>query len=124
MAAPNIVAVSQILGKSNALSLSDTSATVIVNNAASSGLVLKVNTLIVANDDGSNSATIILTYNSQDDGGGTAYNLARLVTVGPGDRVALITKETPIYLEEDRSLVVTASAGGDLDVVASWEEIS
>lgn len=123
MAAPNLRDVTSILGKTAALSLADTSATVLLNNAAASNKVLKVNSIIVANDDGINAANITLSYNSEDDGGGTAFNLAFTVQVLPDVAIVLIGKDTPIYLEEDRSLVVTASAGGDLDVVCSYEEL-
>ena len=55
MAAPNIVNVSSILGKTDQYALTTTSQTTILNNAASSDNVLKVNMIQVANVDGTNA---------------------------------------------------------------------
>ena len=57
MAAPNIVNVATITGKT-AVQAVGTSATAIVTNAASSGKVFKVNALYISNVDGVNLATI------------------------------------------------------------------
>lgn len=124
MAAPNIVNASTITGKTAYLSLSDTSQTTLVSNAASSGLVLKVNNIIVANDDGSSSADITISYHTAASGGGTAYKLAHTVAVAADSTLVLLDKTSGIYLEENTSISATASAGGDLDVICSYEEIS
>lgn len=124
MAAPNIVNVATITGKTTYLSLADTSATVLVSNAASSGKVYKINSIIVANDDGTNAADITVTVNTVAAGGGTAYNLASTISVAADSTLVVLDKASTIYLEEDKSIVCTASAGGDLDVVCSYEEIS
>ena len=58
MAAPNIVGVSTVVGVTTFLSLADTNATVLLSNASSSGKVLKVNSIIVANDDGTDTASV------------------------------------------------------------------
>ena len=55
MAAPNIVNVSSILGKTDQYALTTTNQTTILNNAASSDNVLKVNMIQVANVDGTNA---------------------------------------------------------------------
>jgi len=123
MAAPNIVGVTTITGKTTYLSLADTNPTVLLSNAADSGKVFKVNSIIVANDDGTNTAAITVTINDADEGGGTAYNLASTIDVVADSTLVVIDKASSIYLEEDKSIVVTASAGGDLDVVCSYEEI-
>lgn len=123
MAAPNIVSVTTLTGKTAAFSLADTNATTILSNAASSNYVYKVNSVIVANDDGTNAADITVTYNSAAAGGGTAFNLAKTVTVAAKSTLVVLDKASSIYLEEDTSLVATASAGGDLDVIVSYEEI-
>ena len=62
MAAPNIVNVATITGKSATVALSTTSATTLVSNAASSGKVFKINMIQVANVDGTNAAMLRLTY--------------------------------------------------------------
>jgi hypothetical protein len=123
MAAPNIVGVSTITGKTVATSLSDTNATTILSNAASSGYVYKINNIIVANDDGTNAADITIALHFEDDGGGTGFKIASTVAVPADSTLIVLDKASSIYLEEDRSIVATASAANDLDVIISYEEI-
>jgi hypothetical protein len=124
MANPNIVSVSAIYGNNALVSLTTTNATAVVNNAASSGKVFKVNSLIVANVDGSTAADITINVYSQDDLGGTAYALASTVAVPADATLVVIDKNTSIYLKEDQSIGATAGTASDLVVVASWEEIN
>lgn len=124
MANPNIVSVSAIYGNNSLTALSTTSATAIVNNAASSGKVYKINSIIVANVDGSSAADISINVYSQDDLGGTAYALASTVSVPADATLVVIDKNTSIYLKEDQSIGATAGVANDLVVVASWEEIN
>ena len=124
MSAPNIVNVATITGKTAYVKLSSTSATTILSNAASSNKVFKVNFIQIANVDGSNAANITLTVNSEDDGGGTAYALASTISVPADASFLALDKNSAMYLEEDKSIVATASAANDLEVVVSYEEIS
>ena len=124
MAAPNIVDVSTITGKSATVALSSTSATVLVSNAASSGKVFKINMIQVANVDGTSDADVTVDMHSAATGGGTAYSLASTVTVPANASIVIIDKNTSVYLEEARSITATASAANDLEVVISYEEIN
>lgn len=124
MANPNIVNVSDIRGKTAVVSLTTTNATEVVSNAAASGKLFKINSLIVSNVDGSSSADITVSYYSEDDIGGTATEIVDTVSVPVGSTLVVIDKNSSIYLEEDRSLGATASAANDLKVVCSYEEIS
>ena len=124
MTAPNIVDVGTITGKTTYAALSTTSATTVLNNAASSGKVFKVNSLVVANVDGATAADITITVNSADDGAGTAYALANTISVPADASLIVIDKSTAVYLEEDRSIVATAGSANDLEIVISYEEIS
>ena len=124
MAAPNIVNVTTITGKTDQVSLTTTNATAVVSNAASSGKVFKVNSLVVANVDGANAADITVSVYSEDDIGGTATELVSTVSVPADSSLVVIDKNTSIYLEEDMSIGATASAANDLKVVVSYEEIS
>ena len=124
MAAPNIVNVATITGKSAVVNLTDTNATAVVSNAASSGKVFKVNSLTVANVDGSVAADITVSYYSQDDIGGTATEIVKTVSVPQDSTLVVIDKNTSLYLEEDKSIGATASAANDLKVFVSYEEIS
>jgi hypothetical protein len=124
MAAPNIVNVATITGKTAVVDLSGTSATAIVSNPASSGKVFKVNSITVANVDGSVAADITISYYSQDDIGGTATQIVSTVSVPADSTLIVVDKSTSIYLEEDRSIGATAGTANDLKVICSYEEIS
>ena len=117
MAAPNIVNVATITGKT-AVQAVGTSATAIVTNAGGSGKVFKVNALYVANIDGANVADITVDLFRSS----TAYPIASTVQVPADATLDLMSKA--IYLEEGDTLRCTASAAGDLTAVCSYEEIS
>lgn len=124
MANPNIVNVTNIVGNNSLTALSTTNATSIINNAASSGKVYKVNSIVVANVDGSAAADVTISIYSQDDLGGTAYQIVSTLSV-PADASVIVTdKSTGFYLKEDQSVGATAGTSGDLVVTASWEEIN
>ena len=124
MAAPNIVNVTTITGKTDVVNLTTTSATAVVSNAALSGKVFKINTLSVANVDGSVSADITVSLYSQDDIGGTATEIISTATVPADATLVVIDKNTALYLEEDMSIGATAGSANDLKVICSYEEIS
>jgi len=117
MAAPNIVNVTTITGKTAVLAVT-TSATAIVTNSANSNTVVKVNALYISNIDGVNNcdATVDIFRSS------TAYRIASTVVV-PADAVLDVLSK-PIYLEEGDTLRLTASANSDLEGVCSYEIIS
>lgn len=119
MAAPNIVNVATITGKTVGLAVT-TSATAIVANSAASGKVFKVNALYVSNIDGVNNADITVTFYNADNT--TSYHVAKTVSVPADSTVDVITKA--IYLEEGDELRLAANANSDIEAVASYEEIS
>ena len=124
MANPNIINVTTILGKSAVVSLTTTAATAVVSNAAASGKVFKINSLVVSNVDGTNAADITVSYYSEDDIGGTATQIVSTISVPADATLVVIDKGTSIYLEEDRSIGATAGTANDLKVLVSYEEIS
>jgi hypothetical protein len=124
MAAPNIVNVTTITGKSAVVDLTGTSATLIVENPASSGKVFKINSLVVSNVDGTNAADITVSFFSEDNIGGTATEIVSTVSVPADASLVVIDKNTSLYLEEDRSIGATAGSANDLKVIVSYEEIS
>lgn len=119
MTNPNIVNVSNILGKTNVLQVT-TVATDIVSNSASSNSIYKINSLLISNVDGTNPADISASVFR----GAVEYFLAFTITVPPDATLVLISKDTCIYLEEGDSLRCTASANGDLVAICSYEIIS
>lgn len=124
MAAPNIVNVATITGKTSVVDLTTTAATSIISNASASGKVFKVNTLIVSNVDGTNNADITINYYSAASLGGTATEICKTVVVPADASLVVLDKTSAIYLEEDKSLGAIAGAASDLKVVCSYEEIS
>jgi len=124
MAAPNIVNVTTITGKTASVALSTTSMTSLVSNAAASGKVFKINSIIVANVDGANVCDVTVDLFSEDDIGGTGYSLASTVAVPADSSLVVLDKNSAIYLEEDKSIGVQASAADDLEIICSYEEIS
>jgi len=117
MAAPNIVNVTTITGKT-AVQAVGTSATAIVTNGSSSGKVFKVNALYVSNVDGTNNAEVnIDIFRSS-----VAYHIVKTLVVPADATVDVISKA--IYLEEGDALRITANVASDLEAVCSYEEIS
>jgi hypothetical protein len=127
VANPNIVNVTTILGNTSTNLISSTAdpfATALVNNAASSGKVYKINSIVAANVDGTSACDITIKIFSQDDLGGTGTAIASTISV-PADATLIVTdKTTTFYLLEDKSIGATASAANDIVVTVSWEEIS
>lgn len=119
MANPNIVNVTTISGKVVGAAVT-TSASALVTNASSSGKILKINSLSVANISGSAATINVDVYKNQS----TAYRLAYTITVPVAATLVVLSKDTSIYLEENDSLRVTASANTALEAVCSYEEIS
>lgn len=117
MAAPNIVNVGTITGKT-AVQAVGTSATAIVTNSAASGKVFKVNALYVSNVDGTNNAEITIDLFRSS----VAYHIGKTIVV-PADATLDVMSKS-LYLEEGDSLRLTANEVSDIEAVCSYEEIS
>ena len=124
MANPNIVNVAAIYGENSSVSLTTTSATSLVSNAASSGKVYKINTIMVANVDGTTAADITINKYSAAALGGTAFPIVSTVSVPADATLIVLDKTTAIYLKENESIGATAGTASDLVVTTSWEEIN
>ena len=119
MAAPNIVNVSNILGRTVGAALTTSSAD-ILTNTTSSNKVFKVNAIYVANIDGANNADVTVGFF---DASATAtYKLAHTITVPADSTLDVLSKA--IYLEEGDKITALASANTRLEIVVSFEEIS
>ena len=127
MAAPNIVAVTTIRGKSNVANLTTTSSSVVVNDV-NSGKVFKINTIIVANVDGTNSGNVTVelfkfgAQNVATGSGNSVYSLANVVTVPAKASLDVMSKS--LYLEEGDHLKAKADSNNRLHLITSFEEIS
>jgi len=124
MTAPNIVSVATITGKTDVQSLASASATSVLSNAAGSNNVLKINSIILSNIDGSSAVTGTVSINSAAAGAGTNVHIVQDATVSTGSSLVVIDKSVSFYLEEDRSIVVTPSGADDVAVTISYEIIT
>lgn len=123
MAAPNIIGATTIVGKTTGANLTSTSATTVLNNPASSGKCLKVNTLNVANY-GNAAANVTVGWYNAANIGGTQFMIAGNVAVPAGSTLNIIDKTSQYYLEENTSLGATAGTANTLIVTCSYEDIS
>ncbi len=120
MAAPNLVNVTSILGKIDGHALT----TDAIDNANSSVItaaadkLIKINSIIVANVDGTDSVDIDVAVNLASD---ARFYLAKTVALPADSTLVVIGKDSPIYLEEGDELEARASAASDAELVVSYE---
>ena len=119
MAAPNIVNVTSIFGRTAHLNLT-TSSQSVVANASNSNKVFKINSIIVTNVDGSASADVTVNFNNA----GTTFAIASTISVPADSVLVVLDKDSSIYLEENDAIHALASANGDLVIHISYEEIA
>ena len=119
MANPNMASATSITGHSAVAQLG-TSTTSLITNAAASGTIIKIESIIVSNVDGTNAADV----NAWVLRSSVAYNIASTISVPADATLVLVSRETTIYLMEGDTLQMSASAASDLEVVASYEIIS
>lgn len=129
MANPNIVNVTTINGVTTYLTPSGTTAVSLLNNAASSGKVFKIESLVAANTTGS-AATVTVSYysNATTQGsapsGGTAYPIASTVSVPANASLVVVEKSNGFYLMENSCISVTSGTGSAITYTVSYEDIS
>ena len=126
MAQPNIVSVASIYGQSVGGTLGTSFFAYLTVTAE---YVVKVNSITVANIDGSAAATcdVKLVKPDQDPIGITDYNIADTIYLAktvnvPADDI-LVVVDTPFYMMAGDALSALASANGDLDILISFEAI-
>ena len=120
MTAPNIVNVTSIIGKTVYDSDVATSDATLVDTVTTDK-ILKINTIIAANIDGSAAATISVWVALGS--GAAAFYLAKTVTVPADSSLVIISKDTSFYLEEGLRIRALASTAGDISLMCSYEEI-
>jgi hypothetical protein len=130
MANPNIVNVTAIYGTTTYYVPSGTTAVVLLANAASSGLVYKINQIVVANTTGSaaNATVSIYTNGAVAQGSapssGTAYPVVSAVSVPANASLIAVDKTTAIYLMEGTSISITSGTSNSLTFTISYESIA
>jgi len=80
--------------------------------------------LYVANIDGTASVDVSVRMYSVAALGGTATAIASTVAVAPDSTLVVVTKDSAIYVLENQSMGIFASASGDAVFTCSWDEIS
>jgi hypothetical protein len=124
MANPNIVSVNSIFGNTTGIALTTTLTTVLLANAAASGKVFKIESIMVANVDGTNAADVTIDWNTNAGGTGTSIALAATISVPADATLNLVDKNSSFYLMENQSIIGGASADSDLECIISYEDIS
>lgn len=119
MAAPNILNATSILGKTVTGSLDTTLTTAYLSCNADK--LLKVNSIIVSNIDGTNNADVTVGF--YDNSATATRHIAKLVTVPAKATLVLLGRDSPVYLEESDQIRAGASAAGDLEIIISFEEL-
>jgi hypothetical protein len=124
MANPNLASATAVYANNAQVSLTATTATQLVSNAASSGKVYLIDSIVVSNVDGTNAADIsVVRFNSATNTG-TAFPICSTVTVPADASLIVVGAENKISLTEAESIYVTASASNDLVVDCNWKELS
>ena len=118
MAAPNLVNVTSIYGKTMGASLGTSNTNMLI---CASDKVYKVNSIIVSNVDGTNAFNATVVFYNHDDT--SNYHIAKLVTVPAGTTLVVLGKDSPIYLEESDKITAYASAASDGQIIISYEEM-
>ena len=124
MANPNIVNVTTITGNTTYLTPSNTSANTLLSNAASSGLVYKINQIVCANVNGSSAVNATVAINNQAAGAGTNYPIISTISVPASASVIAVDKTTAVYLMENSSIVVTSGTASGITYTISYESIA
>ena len=104
------------------VALSGTSATALLSNAAASGRAYKIVSIIAANVDGVSAANISVSVYSAAAIGGTAYPVAKLISVPAGASLIVADATTPLMLAADTSLGATAGAGNAITMTVTYQE--
>jgi len=116
MANPNLVNVTSITGESITHALTTTLTDDIL--IAASDTLVKVNSIIVANIDGSSAVDVSVFITKS---GGSPLAIASTVSVPADATLVVIDKNTALYLEEGDNLEAGASAAGDAVITVNFE---
>lgn len=119
MAAPNLANVVTIIGKTDYANVTTVASNVTVNSGGS-GKALKINTIMISNIDGTNSANVIISvFNSA-----VEYKLAHNIVVPAAGSLVVVSRDNGFYMVEGDYMRMTASANNRLNAVVSYEDLS
>jgi hypothetical protein len=124
MANPNIINVTTLTGNTTYLTPANTTANTLLSNAASSGLVYKINQIVCANVNGSSAVNATVAINNQAAGAGTNFPIISTISVPASASVIAVDKTTAVYLTENSSIVVTSGTSSGITYTISYESIA
>ena len=84
--------------------------------------IYKINTIIIANIDGTNAATVTVSIST--DNGSSYHAIASTVSVPADATLVVIDKNSALYLDETDLLRVVGSANSDLTYTVSGEKMT
>ena len=116
MANPNLVNVTSITGESVQAALTTTLTTEVL--AAASDTLVKVNSIIIANIDGSSAVDVSVFITKS---GGSPVAIASTVSVPADSTLIVIDTNSALYLEEGANLEAGASANSDATLTVNYE---
>jgi len=114
MANPNIVNVSSILGVTDTFALTTTLTSLVT---CTTDKVFKINSIMVANVDGTNAADVTIEHND----GSNDTAIASTISVPADATLSVIDKNNGFYLTQGNIIKGSASANGDLECLISYE---
>ncbi len=134
MANPNIVQVSTINGRSMGFNITTSNGLMVppestLTAGVPTGHVYKINSIVVANVDTTNTAWVSVWRDTGGNAGPygsssvSAY-IAYQIDVPPKASISILGKSTSIYLNEGHKIVAVASTNSVLKFHASYEDIS
>ena len=125
MAAPNIVNISTLTGKTTYVNLTTTGSTSVLSNASGSNRVYKINSLFVSNTDTATAVNVTVNYydSSSVSAALTSGSIANSITVPAKSNLVILDKTTALYLEENDAIGAIAGTAAKLTIICSYEDI-
>ena len=115
MAAPNILTISTVTGKT-ALSTLSTATSNIITNAAASNTVNKLNEVVITNYSASNITANVLMNRSS-----STFFLSGNIAIPAYSALVVVAKDTQLYMEEGDVLQANVSTNSAGHIYASYE---
>lgn len=116
MTAPNLLALTQVYGKSTATNIG-TAVTVLLSNSFASSKSVKIVSLYVANVDATTAAKVSVDFYRNS----VSIRLLDRLQISPGDSLIAMDKNSALYLEEGDSLRCFSDQNDLMHVVVSYE---
>ena len=125
MAAPNIVNITTLTGKTTYVNLTTTGSTSILSNASGSNRVYKINSLFVSNTDSLNTVNVTVNYydSSSISAALTSGSIAGSILVPAKSNLVILDKSNALYLEENKVIGAIAGTAAKLTIICSYEDI-